>query len=74
MPLLSLLSAVEQVAAHLRGELGQGRWSGTIPGVNRLAVELGVNRKTVEAALEQLDSVALTIRGFAGNSPHKTAH
>jgi DNA-binding LacI/PurR family transcriptional regulator/DNA-binding transcriptional regulator YhcF (GntR family) len=44
-----------QVADHLRTALMQGRWRGILPGRNLLANELGVNRKTVEAALRQLE-------------------
>ncbi len=52
---LRLLSAAEQTARHLRGELERGHWVGSLPGVGALAAELGVNRKTVEAALGQLE-------------------
>ena len=52
---LRLLSAAGQVAAHLRSELEAERWTGKMPGVNSLSAELGVNRKTVEAALRQLE-------------------
>ena len=52
---LRLVSAVGQVAAHLRSELERGHWSGKMPGADGLAAELGVNRKTVEAALRQLE-------------------
>jgi len=54
-----LLSAAGQVAAHLRAEVERGRLSGMMPGVNRLGVELGVNPKTVEAALQQLEHEGL---------------
>lgn len=49
------LSTVSQLAVHLRGELAQGRWRGRMPGVIRLAGELGVARNTVEAALRELE-------------------
>lgn len=52
---LRLLSAAEQVAMHLRRELGRGHWVGSLPGVETLAAELGVNHKTVAAALRQLE-------------------
>jgi DNA-binding LacI/PurR family transcriptional regulator len=52
---IRILSASAQVAAHLREELACGRWTGSIPGVNWFARELGVNRKTVVAALIQLE-------------------
>lgn len=44
-----------QVTAHLRTLLLQGRWQGELPGRDQLASELGVNRKTVEAALRLLE-------------------
>lgn len=43
------------LAAHLRGELERGRWSGKMPGVIRLARELGAARNTVESALRELE-------------------
>ncbi|BCX46844.1 hypothetical protein HAHE_07520 [Haloferula helveola] len=49
------LSHVEQVAAHLRSELEQGRWSGEMPGVFRLEQELGVNHGVVHRALGMLE-------------------
>ena len=55
MHALRLVSAVGQVAAHLRAELKRGHWTGKMPGADGLAAELGVNRKTVEAALRQLE-------------------
>lgn len=55
MPALRTLSASEQTAAYLRRELHKGRWTGFMPGVSRLRSELGVNHKTVEAALRQLE-------------------
>lgn len=59
MPMLKILSAVEQVAFYLRQELIRGRWSGFLPGVDRLSEELGVSRKTLEAALRILESEGL---------------
>jgi DNA-binding LacI/PurR family transcriptional regulator len=59
MPLLRILSAAEQVAAHLRVLLLHGHWSGTLPGAYRVAEVLGVNHKTVEAALRQLEGEGL---------------
>lgn len=54
-----LASASEQVAAHLRRELLRGRWVGTLPGVHYLAEHLGVNHKTVGAALRLLEQQGL---------------
>jgi DNA-binding LacI/PurR family transcriptional regulator/biotin operon repressor len=61
MPLIRLLSAVEQVAANLREEMLRGRWSDYMPGVDALAPELGVSRKTVEAALGLLQKEGLLV-------------
>lgn len=61
MERLILLSAAEQVAAHLRRELIAGRWSGRIPGADRLAKELGVGRDSVDAALKRLDREGLLV-------------
>ena len=62
MPPLTLHSAANQVAAHLRADIIRGRWTDTLPGVDRLAVELGVNRKTVDAAMRQLEQEGLLLR------------
>ncbi len=58
---LNFLSVTEQVAAHLRAELIRGRWGGTIPGRNHLAKDLGVNRKTVDAALKLLEEEGILV-------------
>lgn len=41
----------EQTAAHLIDEMGRGRWRGVLPGVNRLALDMGVSRETMRVAL-----------------------
>ena len=56
---ITLLSSSEQVAKHLREMLLRGELSGEIPGVRPLALELGVNHKTVKAALTQLEHEGL---------------
>ena len=48
-------STAVQLAAWLRQELLRGRWQGTMPGVMRLAGELGVARDSVEEALRELE-------------------
>jgi len=63
---LRVLSAAEQVAAHLRRELGRGAWGGRIPGGNQLAGILGVGRNTVEAALQLLEDEGVLIAQGAG--------
>lgn len=48
------LSAVDQLAAHLREEIRSGGLDGNMPGVAQLVRRLGVGTKTVVAALESL--------------------
>ena len=48
------LSAVEQLAAHLREEIRSGGLDGRMPGVGLLVQRLGVGTKTVVAALDIL--------------------
>jgi DNA-binding LacI/PurR family transcriptional regulator len=57
----SFLSITDQVAEHLRSEILRGRWSATLPGKHQLADELGVNNKTVESALQQLEKTGLLL-------------
>lgn len=52
-------TVTEQVAQALRDGLREGRWQGRMPGRNRLAAELGVNHKTVKAALGILEREGL---------------
>ena len=66
MPGLTILSPSEQVANDLRGELHRGRWAGTMPGGPALAAELGIDKKTAEAALRLLEQDGLLIRQGAG--------
>lgn len=54
-------SAVSLLAAHLRGELERGHWIGRMPGVIRLAKELGAARKTVDGALRVLELDGLLV-------------
>ncbi len=59
MSSLQILSASEQVADYLKGELLRRRWTGTMPGGDRLVSELGIGRETVRAALSQLEDEGL---------------
>lgn len=61
MPDFVPMSISAQVASYLRGELRSGRWRETIPGKHTLAADLGVNNKTVEAALIQLEREGLLV-------------
>ncbi|MEJ6778652.1 MAG: substrate-binding domain-containing protein [Akkermansiaceae bacterium] len=63
---LTVLSAVEQVAEHLRRELLRGTLRETMPGVNPLVAELGVGHKTVKAALRMLENEGLLVNQGRG--------
>ena len=56
----------EQVAAYLRQELLQGRWSGEMAGQKQLAKLLGVSGKTVELALVLLENEGILVGRGAG--------
>ncbi len=56
----------EQVARHLGAPIREERWKGRMPGRDRLAGELGVNRKTVERALVRLEERGVLASGGAG--------
>lgn len=62
----SFLTLADQVTEHLRSEILRGRWSSTLPGKHQLAAELGVNNKTVEGALKQLEKTGLLLPQGAG--------
>jgi DNA-binding LacI/PurR family transcriptional regulator/DNA-binding transcriptional regulator YhcF (GntR family) len=62
----SFLSITEQVVEHLRSGIASGRWSQTLPGRNQLAKELGVNPKTVEAAMQTLEQSGMILSQGAG--------
>jgi hypothetical protein len=61
VPEFTILTPSAQVAAHLRGELLRGRWSGAMPGVPALAAELGVDPKTAGLALHLLEEEGLLV-------------
>jgi hypothetical protein len=61
MPVPVFQTIAEQVATHLRREVLRGVWSGEMPGVNRLAPKLGIDDKTVEVALRQLEKEGLLV-------------
>ena len=66
MKTLTVLSAAEQVAEHLRAELLRGELSGMMPGVKPLVAELGVNHKTVKVALRILEDEGLLVNQGRG--------
>ena len=55
------LSVAEQTTAYLREGLQVGQWSGKLPGVPRLALELDVSPPTIRVALRQLEVEGLLI-------------
>ena len=62
----SFLSITEQVVEHLRSGIASGRWTQTLPGRNQLAKELGVNPKTIEAAMQTLEQSRMILSQGAG--------
>lgn len=52
--LIQRQSLITQAAALLRGELERGTWRDFLPGERQLAVQLGISRPTLRAALECL--------------------
>ncbi|MFT5904715.1 MAG: DNA-binding GntR family transcriptional regulator [Cryomorphaceae bacterium] len=61
MPLPKFQTLTEQVAAYLRQELQNRRWSGEMPGQKKLATLLGVSGKTVELALILLENDGILV-------------
>jgi DNA-binding LacI/PurR family transcriptional regulator len=57
----AFLTIADQAAEYLRAEILRGRWCGVIPGKHQLAAELGLNNKTVETALRQLEKTGLLL-------------
>lgn len=65
---LKRLSVIEQSATHLRDSINNGVWTGKLPGVVRLAEELGVSKLTMRAAiriLEDEDLITLSENGYS---------
>ena len=56
---LRLISITEQVAAHLTEEITRGSLVGEMPGAKKLANQLGVNHKTIDAAAVLLENQGL---------------
>ena len=65
---LRRLSIAAQTAVHLREGLREGRWRGQLPGVIRLAAELGVSTHTLRAALRTVEAEGLVALSEDGRS------
>ena len=63
---IRLLSAAEQVAGYLRGEILGGALGGEMPGIHQLARDVVANHKTVEVALGILEKEGLLERRGTG--------
>lgn len=73
VPHLRRISLIEQSAKLLREGLCQGRWRGLMPGVIRLAEELGVSTHTLRAALRMTEAEGLITLSKDGRSRSVTA-
>ena len=63
---IRLLSIGEQTAEHLRKGIQEGRWSGRLPGVVRLADECDVSTGVVRGALRKLEAEGVITAGGLG--------
>lgn len=63
---MRFLSKIEQVAMFLREELKCGRWNHEIPGKEELAIDLGVNSKTIGLAMQLLEREGLLVNQGTG--------
>jgi hypothetical protein len=59
MQRILILTAAEQAAAQLRGQIQKGVWSGSMPGGDKLAAAMGIGCNTAEAALTLLEQEGL---------------
>ncbi len=65
---LKLISIADQVAAHLREQIESGTLAGEMPGAKKLAEQLGVNHKTIDAAAALLEKQGLLKTQGAGKA------
>lgn len=61
MESLQARTVSEQVAAHMRDGIRQGRWKGAMPGRDRLAAELGVSPWSIQHGVEALEKEGLLV-------------
>ena len=55
----SIQSPAEQLAGHLREQIGNGAWTGTMPGTIKLAADLSLDRRVVIEAPKLLEHEGL---------------
>ena len=72
MARFSVQSPAQQLAAHLREQLGSGVWTGTMPGTIKLASDLGLDRRVVIEALKLLEREGL-LESQGNGLPRKIA-
>ncbi len=60
------VGVAEQAADYLRAMILRGHWGDTMPGRHELAAEMGINHKTVEAALKHLEQQGLLMKQGMG--------
>ena len=63
---IRLISVGEQTVEHLRKGIQEGRWSGRLPGVVRLAEECDVSTGVVRGALRRLEKEGVVTAGGLG--------
>jgi DNA-binding LacI/PurR family transcriptional regulator len=63
---IRLLSVGEQTIEHLRKGIQEGRWSGRLPGVVRLAEECDVSTGVIRGALRRLETEGVITAGGLG--------
>ncbi len=63
---IRLLSVGEQTVEHLRKGIHEGRWSGRLPGVVRLAGECDVSTGVLRGALRKLEAEGVITAGGLG--------
>ncbi len=66
MAKIRLLSKIEQIALHLREEISAGKWAMEVPGREEIALEYGLNSKTVEESLRLLEREGVLVSQGAG--------
>ena len=63
---LNILSPSQQVAEFLRSEIMQETWVDAMPGAPQLSADLGIDRKTIDAAMQLLENEGWLIAQGAG--------